>query len=157
MKNDLLLNCALERILDLEETWQKQRKHTRIIVGHTYAQNLQIIRDRGDAEINELLNLMLLGMPAELRRFIDSYYPTLCLPVEDFIIGADFNFSEFFRLESMKRKKRFLNFGKMRATAYRAMKPKKKIMLNTAIKLLNNIGFKIVIEEIPMHQISLKT
>lgn len=154
MKNDFLLEKALERILDLEDTWQEKRKHTRIIVGHTYAQNLRIIRERGGKEINEDLDLMLINMPLELRKFIDTYYPTICLPVEDIVIGKDFDFAKFFRLERMKRKKSLRQFDKLFASAHRAEKNKTKHMINTFVKLLGRIGFKVVLEEIPTHQTS---
>lgn len=156
MKNDLLLNLALERIEALEESWQGKRKHTRIIVGHTYAQNLRIIRERGDKETNNLLNLMLLGMPLELRKFIDSYYPTICLPVDNIVIDAEFNFAEFFRLERIKRKKTYSHFGSLDTTAFRSERFRKKYMLNSVVKLLARLGFKVVIEEIPTPQISSK-
>lgn len=154
MKNDLLLEKALDRILELEDSWQEKRKHTRIIVGHTYAQTLRIIRERGGKEVNEDLDLMLIDMPLELRKFIDTYYPTICLPVADIVIGKDFDFGKLFRLERIKRKKGLRQFGKLRSSAHRAEKTNTKFMLTTFVKLLGRIGFKVVLEEIPTHRTS---
>lgn len=149
MKSDLLLDMALERVLDLEDSWQEKRKHTRIIVGHTFAQNLRIIRERGDRETNNLLNLMLVDMPLELRKFIDEFYPALCLPVEDFSLEADFNAGSFIKLERMKRKKPLAFFGKYYWSVKRMEKSqqRRKVSLKMLTRLLEKLNFKLVIEE----------
>jgi hypothetical protein len=156
MKSDLLLDMALERILDLEDSWQEKRKHTRIIVGHTFAQNLKIIRERGDRETNNLLNLMLVDMPLELRKFIDEHHPALCLPVEDFVIDESFNIGSFLKLERMKRKKALSFFGKHYWSLKRIERStqKRKVSVKMLIRLLDKLNFKLVLEEEPNRQTS---
>jgi hypothetical protein len=153
MKDDLIVDMALERLLgnsdSLEESWQEKRKHTRTIVGHTYAQNLRIVRERGSRETNNLLNLMLVDMPEELRKFIDEFYPELCLPVEDFRLDHNFNAGSFIKLERLKRKKPLAYFGKYYWSVKRMEKSHapRKVSLKMLIRLLEKLNFRLVIEE----------
>jgi hypothetical protein len=144
MKNDLILDIALERILDLEEDWQKSRKQTRLITGHTYAQNLSIIRKRAGKETNSLLDLMLVDMPEELRSFIDTNYPHLCLPIQSFKITSAFDINSFVKLERIKRKKPLRHFGKHYLSILRLEKyAKKKTSLNLLVKICSGLNFKL--------------
>lgn len=155
MKNDLLLDMALERLLgnegSLEDTWLETRKHTRTIVGHTFALNLKIIREHGDKETNSLLNLMLVDMPEGLRKFIDEFYPDLCLPIQDFIIDDEFEIGAFMKLERLKRKKTLISFGRYYWSLKRIERStqKRKVSLKMLIRLLDKLNFRLVLEEEP--------
>lgn len=84
------VEIALERLEELEDAWIDSRRELRKIIANSYASNMQIVREFGSKETNSQLDEYLVGLPVELKYFIDN-----CFFFEPVIIDENFSISDF--------------------------------------------------------------